>query len=61
MGAIETGSEGSTESYEPPITINNFDGDTVTFTVSQKWTKNCTVDWIATKYDVADDQMRCDI
>ena len=60
MGAVETDSEGSTEYLENPITINSFDGETVTFTVSQKWTTDCTVDWITTTYPVSDDQSRCD-
>jgi len=40
--------------------INNFDGNTVTFTISQKWTTDCSVDWIATTYNVNDEEIRCD-
>ena len=60
MGAREIGSEGSTEYLDMVITIKTFDGETVTFSVSQKWTTDCSVEWIATTCNISDDQIRCD-
>ena len=59
MGARETDSEGSTPYTENPITIDHWDGDTVTFTVSQKWTDDCSIDWMATTYPKSADEMSC--
>jgi hypothetical protein len=59
MGAREISSEGSTEYLDMPITIKKFDGETVTFSVSQKWTTDCSVEWMATAYSIALDESRC--
>lgn len=60
MGANQTSSEGSTTYSENPITIKSFDGETVTFSLTQEWTVDCSVDWIATTYSIADGTTRCD-
>jgi hypothetical protein len=60
MGAIETGPEGSTKYGDNPITIVDFDGDTVTFQVTQTWKSDRLVDWIATEYDMSEEDVRCD-
>ena len=43
-----------------PLSIIESDGDTVTFSVAQKWTHNCSISWMATEYPVSDDDIRCD-
>lgn len=61
MGPLETGSIGGTKYYEVPLSIVSSDGDTVTFTVNQKWKDDCSISWIATSYRVSDDgDIRCD-
>jgi len=60
MGVLETDSEGSTEYRENPITINSMDGDTVTFTVSQTWMEDYSIEWMATTYPKAVDEIRCE-
>ena len=60
LGATQTSSEGTTRYSENPIAINSFDGETVIFSLTQEWTVDCSVDWIATTYSVADGNTRCD-
>ena len=57
MGATEISYEGSTE-Y--PITINKFDGETVTLSISQLWTTDCSMEWMVTAYSIHLDESRCD-
>jgi hypothetical protein len=44
-----------------PITIDESDHDTVTFTVSQTWVDHCSIKWLATHYHSTESDMRCDI
>ena len=60
MGAQEITSVGSTPYLQNPIDIVRMDGETVTFTVSQTWTSNCSVHWIATSYNTSATNQRCD-
>jgi hypothetical protein len=44
-----------------PITVDESDSDTVSFTVTQTWAEHCSIKWLGTQYQSTSSDIRCDV
>lgn len=59
-GPQEVASSEPSKYSDFPLSVLSSDDDIVTFTISQKWTNDCSVEWISTSYDLNENDNRCD-